>query len=356
MSDYVNQAKQARETLARALGALQSDPTVPPALMDVAEPVAMSMGSLHAIERTGSLETAPAARDHVRKALGLLQAQAALNHPAVSNAMESVAGSLGVIFGLVKAGEAQAAAPAQAAPSHVQPAPAPAQPAPAYAAPAQPAYVAPVQPAAPAYTAPAPAPAQPAYAAPAPAPAQPAYTAPAQPAYAAPAQPAAYAAPVQAAPAPVQAVAAQPTMQAHADPFAAPRPAVPQAAPSAPVRSPSSANNSAVATPARFEVALGISSATNFYKGLSGNDVIEHGGIFVATYNKVPPVGAPVSLRVILPGGFEFDSLGTVVWVRDSGSGESPGFGARFTQVTAEARQLVYRYVRNREPLFYDDL
>ena len=33
-----------------------------------------------------------------------------------------------------------------------------------------------------------------------------------------------------------------------------------------------------------------------------------------------------------------------------------PGYGAQFTQITPEGRQLVYRYVRNREPLFYDDL
>jgi uncharacterized protein (TIGR02266 family) len=106
----------------------------------------------------------------------------------------------------------------------------------------------------------------------------------------------------------------------------------------------------------RFEVALGINSPTNFYKGLSGNDVIEHGGLFVATYSKVPPVGSGVALRVMLPGGFEFESVGVVVWTRDSNSGESPGFGARLTQLNAEAKQLVYRYVRNREPLFYDDL
>ena len=86
--------------------------------------------------------------------------------------------------------------------------------------------------------------------------------------------------------------------------------------------------------------------------------MIEHGGLFVATYNKVPPVGSPVALRVILPGGFEFESLATVAWTRDSagGGGDQPGFGARFTQINAEAKQLVYRYVRNREPLFYDDL
>ena len=40
----------------------------------------------------------------------------------------------------------------------------------------------------------------------------------------------------------------------------------------------------------------------------------------------------------------------------DAGNDAPPGFGAQFTQITPEARQLVYRYVRNREPLFHDDL
>lgn len=341
MSEFVSQAKQAREILARALGALQSDPTVPPALMDVAEPVAMAMGALHAIERSSQLGTASSARDNVRRALGMLQTQAALNHPAVNGAMESVASSLGIIFGLVKASESAPAQPA-AQPAPAQPA-APAAPV-FQPAPAQPAYQ--VAPAQPAYQ---PAPAQPAYQPPAQA--APAYQPPAQaapvyqpaPAQPAPAQPAP--APVQPAPAPVQPAAARPA--ALNDPFAA--------APAAAAPAPPPARPSSMAS-TRFEVALGINSPTNFYKGLSGNDVIEHGGIFVATYNKVPPVGTGIALRIMLPGGFEFESTGVVVWIRDSNSGESPGFGARFVQINADAKQLVYRYVRNREPLFYDDL
>ena len=50
---------------------------------------------------------------------------------------------------------------------------------------------------------------------------------------------------------------------------------------------------------------------------------------------------------------------GVVRWSRESSDGghdAPPGFGAQFTQITAEARQLIYRYVRNREPLFHDDL
>ena len=115
----------------------------------------------------------------------------------------------------------------------------------------------------------------------------------------------------------------------------------------------------AVAAPGtlRLEAELGAHSGTNFYKGLSGNDVIDSGGIFIATY-QIPPIGQQLSLRVSMPGGYEFEALGVVRWTRDTpdGGDGKPGFGAQFTQITPEGRQLVYRYVRNREPLFHDDL
>ncbi|MCS6900724.1 MAG: hypothetical protein RMJ98_13910 [Myxococcales bacterium] len=329
MSDFVTQAKQARETLARALSVLQSDPSVPPPLLDVAEPVAMAMGSLHAIERSDQLTTIGAARDYVRKALGMLQTQANLNHPAVASATEAVASSLGLIFGLVKASESAPSASAPTAPAPVVPVPAAASP-PALGGTAE-LQTAPVAPVVPTH-APPPVPAAPAYVPPvvtgAPAPAPVEVPAPAPPV---------------AAPAPLAPERSAPA--AISDPFAS-APVVPAPPPARP--------SSTAST--RFEVALGINSPTNFYKGLSGNDVIEHGGLFVATYSKVPPVGTGVALRVMLPGGFEFESMGVVAWIRDSNSGESPGFGAKLTQLSAEAKQLVYRYVRNREPLFYDDL
>ena len=107
-----------------------------------------------------------------------------------------------------------------------------------------------------------------------------------------------------------------------------------------------------------MEAELGAHSPSNFYKGLSGNDVVEHGGLFVSTYN-IPPIGQALTLHVSMPGGYEFDALAVVRWTRDtveSGQGAPPGFGAQFTKITPEARQLVYRYVRNREPLFHDDI
>jgi len=104
---------------------------------------------------------------------------------------------------------------------------------------------------------------------------------------------------------------------------------------------------------------LGTHSATNFYRGLSGNDVFEHGGIFVATY-VIPKVGETVKLQVSLPGGYEFEALGVVRWTREYLAAlpdmSQPGFGAQITHISPEARQLVNRYARNREPLFYDDL
>src|SRR5690242_21272569 len=123
MSDPISAAKSAREALARALGAIQSDPKVPQQLMGVAEPISNAMGSLFQIEKSGGSAApahAPAALDATRRALGLLQQQPS-NHPAVQQALEAVAGSLGLIHGLTKipAGQgapAQAPRPPQAAP------------------------------------------------------------------------------------------------------------------------------------------------------------------------------------------------------------------------------------------------
>jgi PilZ domain-containing protein len=129
----------------------------------------------------------------------------------------------------------------------------------------------------------------------------------------------------------------------------APQPAPVAAGPNAPAR-----GGDSQVVPAE----LGTHSPSNFYKGLSGNDIIDHGGLFVSTY-KLPKLGQAIRLKVSLPGGYEFEANAVVRWRRepsDAGSDAPPGFGAQFTEITPEARQLVYRYVRNREPMFHDDL
>ena len=305
MSDPVSAARAARENLARGLGALQS-PGIPPQLMAVAEPVAQAMSALHRIEASQGAATAeagPAALAATRQALATLQ-QSSGQHPAVDHALEAIAGSLGLIHQL-----------SQAAPQGWQPQAAPA----------------------PGYVPPAPYPPQAA--------------APQQyaPQAAAPQQYAPQAASPQYAPQAAPAHQPPPAPAHHAPPAAARPPAPAPGAPPAPPVVP--------AGTLRLEAELGAHSGTNFYKGLSGNDVIDSGGIFIATY-QIPPIGQPLSLRVSMPGGYEFEALGIVRWTRDTADGGDgkPGFGAQFTQITPEGRQLVYRYVRNREPLFHDDL
>jgi len=105
---------------------------------------------------------------------------------------------------------------------------------------------------------------------------------------------------------------------------------------------------------------LGVHSATNFYKGLANGDIPATGGLFVATY-QLPPIGEPLSLKVSMPGGYEFEAKGIVAWTRSlsqstSGAGGIPGFGAQLSDISDEGRGLIQRYVRNREPLFHDDV
>ncbi len=327
MSDPVTAARAARENLARALAGLQM-PGVPPQLMAVAEPVAHAMSALHRIEASHGAavgEAGPAALAAARQALSILQAGAG-QHQAVDQALEVIASSLSMIHGLAQppvvspfAGTV-AGGPAYA-PSFPQPAAQPPPPVPATPY-GQPAYGQPATP----YG-------QPAYG-------QPAHGQPAPPTQGQGAWP--QAASVHPAPAP-------------------PPPHVPPAGAALGSSAAQAARPAPLAPPAgslRVEAELGAHSSTNFYKGLSGNDVIDSGGIFVSTY-QIPEIGQTLSMRVSMPGGYEFEAAGIVRWTReapDSGSDGQPGYGAQFTQISPEGRQLVYRYVRNREPLFHDDL
>jgi hypothetical protein len=307
VSDVVTLARTARESLARGLNALQADPSVPPQLVELAAPIAQAMGALHRIEASRGVELAPnahAALTSVQTALASLQAQPPTVHAVVA-AMEAVAGALSNVHALTQAARSVAAAQAPAP----RPAPVPVAapvPQPQRDPFAQQAYA----PIAPPQAVPAPQPV----------PVQQPRTGPM------PAQPGPY--PAQGSPYP-----------AHQAPY--------------PARHGQGGGG--------FEVVaaeLGAHSPSNFYKGLSGNDIVDHGGLFVSTY-KLPKIGSAVRLRVSLPGGYEFEANAVVRWRRepsDSGSDAPPGFGAQFTEITAEARQLVYRYVRNREPMFHDDL
>ena len=99
VNDIPSTARSARESLSRGLNALQSDPTVPAPLLDIAGSIAQAMGALHQIERSNGTQLTPHAEtalNGTRAALSQLQAQPT-THPAVAQAMEAVAGSLGLI-------------------------------------------------------------------------------------------------------------------------------------------------------------------------------------------------------------------------------------------------------------------
>ena len=125
-------AKSAREKLALALNALQTSPDTPVDLLDLAEPIAQTMGILHRIERSQGKDLS--GRDQVlsniRAALNSLQTMTE-SHPAIDAVMEQVAGCLASAHQLARY-EAPAAAAAPA------PAPAPAAAAPAGLAPVVP--------------------------------------------------------------------------------------------------------------------------------------------------------------------------------------------------------------------------
>jgi hypothetical protein len=108
--------------------------------------------------------------------------------------------------------------------------------------------------------------------------------------------------------------------------------------------------------PKRIGVELGPASDANLFRRFSGEDVISAGGVFVATYEKAPPLGAPVLLSLSFGQGTSCEVGGTVVWSQDDlGDDAPPGFGVSFAEVAPEARTLIESFARAREPLLRDD-
>jgi hypothetical protein len=239
--DAVTLARTARESLAQGLNALQADPHVPAQLVELAAPIAQAMGALHRIEASGGAQPAQNAQ------AALTSVQTALARSKRSRPrMRPSSGDGG---GRGRAGErprpgraGSPSSPRRLLPQALRPQPQP-----------QPQAYAPPQ---------------------------------AGPRAAASAAGRMFA-PAAAAYAPPQAYA--PRRQQYAPPQQAY--AQQAAAPQAPARSTSAAGPPpAGATPVAAE--LGAHSPSNFYKGLSGNDIVDHGGLFVSTY-KLPKIGQP---------------------------------------------------------------
>ncbi len=325
MNDIVQRAKQAREKLATALAILQS-PEAGSLIDTVAEPVARAMGALHSLEGSQGADApifAPIALNGVRAALVALQD--VVQNPAADHASEYIAGSLSIVHGLAEDTKRASAAP-PAAPQVIIPS----------SPPAAPQVIIPSSP--PVMTAPD------------------VGTAPVV--ATAPTAPVAVVASASARPSGLDRTQLAGSSRPPASPLMAPDVAL---EPAAGRERRNSKHASAPpegmppgATP--VEANLGAHSPTNFYKGLSGNDVVDDGGLFVATYD-IPRIGTKLWLTVNMPGGYDFQAVAEVRWTRETGVGDAPpGYGCAFQALSADARRLVYRYVKNREPLFHDDV
>lgn len=362
MSDTVEQARVAREKLALALSILQS-PEAGSLIDTVAEPVARAMSALHQLETSrgeGAGERTQRARDAVREALAALQSSP--EGLLADQALEHIAGSLGILHGLAEQAKLPAPAP-RAAPAD-QAAPAPPPPAATRLGrtllTSEPIAEPQINPA------PEPVPAAPGgvldATLPRPASSPFAEGHPRVRKELASTQASAQhsvdeSPPLQAGP-PLEQHRSAPRAAAQPSPYAKTeaQPSVEPRKPTLDSKRPPLPPQDIPADALHVEANLGAHSPTNFYKGLSGNDVVNDGGLFVATYD-IPPMDALLCIQVNMPGGYDFQALAQVRWTRESEAGDAPpGFGCAFTSISAEARRLVDRYVSNREPLFHDDL
>jgi hypothetical protein len=111
-----------------------------------------------------------------------------------------------------------------------------------------------------------------------------------------------------------------------------------------------------MARPERVDVTFDAQTRSNFFRPVSSQDVCSLGGVFVATYEKPPALGAPIELGLAFPTGAACSVFGAVSYTQDELSDDSPaGFGVRFSEVSPEARALIEEYAAVREPLLRDD-
>jgi uncharacterized protein (TIGR02266 family) len=107
----------------------------------------------------------------------------------------------------------------------------------------------------------------------------------------------------------------------------------------------------------RFAVDLDVtmSSEHNFYAGFAEN--ISSGGLFIATH-VLKPVGEKLEISVKVPNRADpVRCMGAVRWVREYSerSNVPPGLGIRFLDLPAADAEAIEQFLKDREPLFYDE-
>lgn len=329
-------ASKARQCLAGPLATLQQDPNVPTAVMDIVAGLAKAMGPLFQVERaTGAPSLLLQARSVLQETLGKMQS-VDQGYPGVGEATAAIAQSLGVLFATIKEHNITDAVTPTPAPVST-PAPVP-------------------------VSAPAPAPVQTAAAF--------APTAAIEQVQAVPlVQPAAQPIPltqptaqpvplVQHAPAPVAQPLPPPAAVSRPEPAPVSKPAPASKPMPAGARPPSILPETAAKVPVgpnglpRLEAELDTFSETNFFGDFVG-DVRNHGGIFVATYSTLS-LGTQCEVSLTFPGQLAAEVRGVVRWRREVGASATPGIGVEITHATADAWNLIDRYISKREPIVYE--
>ena len=333
------EARQARESLGKALEALQQDEDVSKEVLGIVQNVAKSVGALFEAEYAS---TEPDGKTCVKNALGTLSQTLALlqevksEHSGVESATESIADVISILFPLTNKSSVRPEAASRRPRSRRPSANAPAPSAPPSERPAESA---------------APSSAPPPSAAPSSAPP------PRVPVPSSIPAPAIRITPSSAPPS--QQPAASPALSSI--PLSRPptsRPPSGRPLSGAPASIPASMLPPPAPIPTGtrrpVEANLGATTQSNFYVGFTGE--IAHSGVFLATYEALEK-DESVRMLVTLPGGFEFECDGYVRFVRDPMdfmSESEPGMGIQFEELPDEARNLVLRFIRKRPPIFYD--
>ncbi|HEY3497187.1 MAG TPA: TIGR02266 family protein [Polyangiaceae bacterium] len=98
-------------------------------------------------------------------------------------------------------------------------------------------------------------------------------------------------------------------------------------------------------------IELEFSADSHFFAGLSED--ISEGGLFVATYERLP-IGTRLALSFELQDGL-VEARGEVRWVRGTEtSGGWPGLGIAFMELSPEASERIARYCARCPPLYVD--
>jgi uncharacterized protein (TIGR02266 family) len=103
---------------------------------------------------------------------------------------------------------------------------------------------------------------------------------------------------------------------------------------------------------AEFEISA--RSENNFYRGLTEN--ISVGGLFFETY-EAHHVGERITVRFTLPGtASPIEADVEVRWIRGHNpvSDTPQGIGVQFIRLDPDARRVIERFTRKRDPLFYE--